>query len=93
MEGQGGCWAVKETETLEERVALLGVTRVPLIFPGSERKRKALGLGGARVGEHVALPFGMLGYGLEGLAPLEVDRSRIGILQVMKGFYSECFEE
>ena len=38
-------------------------------------------------------PFGVLGSGLEDLVRLEVDGSRIGILQVMKGIYSECFEE
>lgn len=51
--------------------------------PAVKERGKALGLGGAYFGEHVAAPFGALG-SVRGFGPFrEVDRSRIRILQVM----------
>lgn len=61
-------------ERLEERMALLAAARVPFMYPGSERKGKALGLGGARVGEHVALAFWGAGFWVGGFGAIRSGR-------------------
>lgn len=68
MEGEGGRWAGGGQASLTERMALLGVARVPCALPCSARKGKAAGPGGARSGGHVASLFGVPGSGREDLA-------------------------